>query len=62
MAESQPFELGKGLEEALCEPGETLGSLLKTVVRAASVVVDGVIAAPEDAIVAGAPALIGWVS
>jgi hypothetical protein len=31
MAESQPFELGKGLEKALCEPGETLGSLLKTV-------------------------------
>jgi hypothetical protein len=58
MAESQPFELGKGLKKALCQPGETLGSLLKTVVRTASVVVDGVVATPENAVVSGEPVVV----
>jgi hypothetical protein len=48
MAESQPFESGKRLEEAPRQPCEALGPLLEAVVRAASEVVDGIAQPPAE--------------
>ena len=51
MGELQALELGKGREEALGESGEALVPLVVLLVDPAPVVVDRVIAAPEDAAV-----------
>ena len=58
MCETQPLELGERLEEVSAQRLERRGTLLERRVEPAGVVVDGVVAAPHDPVVAGQPVVV----
>ena len=62
MGEAEPLELREGLEEVLGEHVVGLGPLLEGRVDPAAVVVDRVVPAPQDPVVAGEPVVVELVA